>query len=849
MSFNATRLTCFALISAIETDCRDLILALESEHVMHWPAATAQTANERLRRDRTLSAEPSHAQLVDYLDFADAYQILLGNKHALDEAVRSSLSEIAPHLEHLAAVRNRVAHSRPMEIDDLAIVHDVARSLHRGPSNVWSTLHSTLVRLEADPAFVLGLTIQLPTDPLSQSFHNLPIPDFDETGFFGRSRELKRIKKAILGPWPVVSILGDGGIGKTAIALKAAYDLLDDPAADFEAVVWVTAKATTLTSGEIQSIGGAIQDSLGMFEAAAKQLGAGASGGVDVAEEVLEYLATFRILLVLDNLETVTDQKLRDFLLDMPNGSKVLMTSRIGLGIENPVKLEPLSDDESRSLLKALASIRNVEVLKTLGDQGLNKLVTKLKGHPLYIKWLVAGVQSGRRPSELVNDNSLLLDFCMSNVFDKLSGKARQLLQSMQVMRGPRGQGELAFLNDLNAQDVQSTLLELMTTNFVSMRRSGADSLDGSYETGEFASQYLARHQPVDPKFRNLVNSRAQTLTDVGHQLKSDGRADRYSVSSIDIRGQHDVPAARLLFDAQRLLREDNFDEAINLCHEAQKLSPTYHEAWRIEAVVQERRHDRFATMEAFERAHELAESSPVVGYHFGVYLTEGGDDYERGLALLQAAAREDTESPQLVHQIARAHFFLENYLGTVDSCRALSAISQNPLYATDNLELALRAGVFGAEKFLWLNDPARATELIESCLQLLQSLHVEQIDAAHTDWLMRLAHLSSSVVATEADSDTYLARRAHEFAQQITDKVRIVDPDSLDRETAQVVRFDPDKHFGFIRNSGQDFFFHHNDLISRGDWSSIAENVLVAYHPDMHNPKGPRAVRVRVLA
>ena len=848
MSFNATRLTCFALISAIETDCRDLILSLESEREVTWPATSTEMASQRLQRDRTMSLLPTHTHLVDYLDFADSYQILLANKGVLEEPTKRSLTAIAPYLQQLTAVRNRVAHSRPMEIDDLAITHDVARLIGREPGDAWPALQATLSKLEVDPAYVLGLTIQLPTDPLSQSLHNLPIPDFDETGFFGRSRELKRIKKAILGPWPVVSILGDGGIGKTAIALKAAYDLLDDPAANFEAVVWVTAKATTLTSGEIQNIGGAIQDSLGMFEAAAKQLGAGATGATDVAEEVLEYLATFRILLVLDNLETVTDQRLRDFLLDMPNGSKVLMTSRIGLGIENPVKLEPLSDDESKSLLKALASIRNIEILKTLDDQGLNRLVAKLKGHPLYIKWLVAGVQSGRRPSELVKDNSLLLDFCMSNVFDKLGENARRLLQSMQVMRGARGQGELAFLNEMNAHEVQSTLLELMTTNFVSMRRSGADALDGSYETGEFASQYLARHQPVNSKFRSLVNGRAQTLADLGHRLKSDGRSDRYSVSSIDIRGQHDVPAARLLLDAQRRLREDNFDEAINLCHEAQKLSPTYHEAWRIEAVVQERRHDRFATMEAFERAYELAESSPVVGYHFGVYLSDGTGDYERALALLQAAAREDTESPQLVHQIARAHFYLEDYLGTVDSCRALSALSQNPLYAAANLELALRAGVFGAEKCLWVDDLAGAMELIESCLQLIQSLHAEQIDAAYTDWLTRLAYLSSAIAA-QSETDKYLSKRAHDFERQLKDKVRIVDPGSLDRETAQVVRFDAEKHFGFIRNSGQDYFFHHNDLVVRSEWNSVAENVLVAYRPDLKNAKGPRASDVRVLA
>ena len=847
MSFNATRLTCFALISAIEIDLRDLILSLESDHKIHWPASTLHSANGRRNQSHAPKLEPSHTELVDFLDFADGYQILLGNKEALDADVAKLLSAMAPFLERLVAVRNRVAHSRPMEIDDLAIAHDVAKALVKSTQQSWATLRATLHRLEKDPAYVLGLTVELPADPLNQSFHNLPIPDFDETGFYGRTRELKRIKKAILGPWPVVSILGDGGIGKTAIALKVAYDLLDDPAANFDAVVWVTAKATTLTSGEIQNINGAIQDSLGMFEAAAVELGTTSDDGTDPAEAVLEYLATFKILLILDNLETVTDQRLREFLLDMPNGSKVLITSRIGLGMENPVKLEPLSADESRSLLKALASIRNVDILKTLDEHGLTKLVAKLKGHPLYIKWLVAGVQAGRRPSELVNDNSLLLEFCMSNVYDKLGANARQVLQSMQVMRGPRGQGELAYLNNFNAQEVQSALLELLTTNFVSMGRSGADALDGSYETGEFASQYLARHQPVSSRLRDAVMAKSQALIGLGIEMKSVGRSDRYSVSALDIRGQYDVPAARLLFDAQRKLRDGKFDEAINLCHEAQTLSPTYHEAWRIEAVIQERRQDRFSTLAAFERAYELADHTEVVGYHYGTFLCDGANEYERGLSILQAAARSDPDSSQLIHQIARAHFSLENYLEVVDSCRAFFASSQNPLYVEANVELALRAAVFGAEKHIWAEDAERAAEIIEACLQLLNGLRVEQIEVSQVDWIMRLATLSSQVASMSEDVP-YLSKRAREFAQQYTEKVRIIDVSSLDRVTAQVIRVDLDKHYGFIRSEGRDYFFHHNDLLHRNEWGSVVENALVAFNSVANDSRGPRASAVKLL-
>lgn len=328
----------------------------------------------------------------------------------------------------------------------------------------------------------------------------------------------------------------------------------------------------------------------------------------------------------------------------------------------------------------------------------------------------------------------------------------------------------------------------------------------------------------------------------------SDGRSNRYDVTSIDIRGQHDVPAGRLLFDAQRELRRGNFDAAINLCHEAQTLSPTYPEAWRIEALIHDRRQDRYSTLAAFERAHEIAENSPIIGYHFGSWLSESAGDQERALSILQSAAREDQESPQIVHQIARTHFYLENYRQAIDSCRAMSVVSQNPQYAQANIDLALRAGVFGTEDRYWRSDFAAAVEMIEVTIDFLKSLRAEQIDSISADWLMRLSFLAGSIASNSKSAD-YLSRRAHEFSGLLTEKVRVADASALQRETAQVVRLDREKHFGFIRLGGQDFFFHHNDLVVRNEWNTVEENTLVAFLPGPSNSKGPRATQIRVLA
>jgi LuxR family glucitol operon transcriptional activator len=416
MTFSATRLTCFALISAMEEDMRAAIEEYLGEYTIAEVLPGDRIERAQIRRQAEgLSPATSVQGLLPYLDFGDSYEALMSGKKVLPDELVASLTAVpGAEVTRLIAIRNRVAHTRPMEIDDSAHLLDIASLLHEKGKSHWTALAETLSRLRRDPAFVLGLTINLPTDPDNAPQHNLPVPDFDETGFFGRKEQLRRVKKAIKGAYPVVSVLGDGGIGKTSLALKAAYEFLEDPDQPFEAIIWVTAKATILTPNEIQRINGAIESSLGLFAKAAETLGGTSTD--DPVGEVLSYLENFKILLILDNLETVLDSRLRSFLLDLPVGSKVLVTSRIGLGIENPIQLDPLTLDDSARLLRALARVRDVPQLKALQQDAVEALARKMSGHPAYIRWFVAGVQAGKRPEELVGDNELLLDFCMSNV-------------------------------------------------------------------------------------------------------------------------------------------------------------------------------------------------------------------------------------------------------------------------------------------------------------------------------------------------------------------------------------------------------------------------------------------------
>ena len=190
MAFSASRLTLFALLSAMEEDLRTLI---ETEL---GPQLTPETLCDKalwetiVRRCSTNEVDPSDAalpELLIYADFGDLIKLLNAHRERLPKQVAAYVRESTDKFNQLVPIRNRVAHTRPLNFDDLATVIDHAEEFARQRVVSWNSLHSTQRRLREDPSFVLNLLIPN-YESTRASRDNLPIPDFDETGFIGRQR-------------------------------------------------------------------------------------------------------------------------------------------------------------------------------------------------------------------------------------------------------------------------------------------------------------------------------------------------------------------------------------------------------------------------------------------------------------------------------------------------------------------------------------------------------------------------------------------------------------------------------------------------------------------------------------
>ena len=435
--FTEVRLTLAAFIYGIEIDLKSIlkkyISPFYSDLAFVQDSILEKKIIERFKKENPgIDLQKNIDLAIEFFDFCDIIVVLQKNKIFLTQEINDYLKKVYNELIEITPIRNRVMHTRPLLGGDFTTVYDFISNLRHTDAVPWTTTIETRNKVEQDSTYVLTLTIPSIAREEANIIHNLPIPDFDETGFIGRKRDVDDIKKLILGN-KVVSVIGDGGIGKTALVLKVAYDIIDmNDKCPFELVIWTSAKTTMLTVKGIEEIHDNIKDFSGLLNILTDTFKNDTTPKSSI-EEILEYLELFKTLLIIDNLETIQSEAVRNFIREAQMRCNIVITSRIGLGeLEFPRKLLGLTENESANLIREIARIRNSDTLMHLPQTTLIDISEKLYFNPLALKWFVNTVQTGISPIEVLNNKNDLLNFCLSNVYEKLSKGAVEILNTLR---------------------------------------------------------------------------------------------------------------------------------------------------------------------------------------------------------------------------------------------------------------------------------------------------------------------------------------------------------------------------------------------------------------------------------
>lgn len=850
------RLTLFALLSSVEHDVRRVISLYLASHMQPeklLSSAELEELHTRYARDNDGAPAPSSDDLLPYIDFADGWALL--NRHRIDlpAHVAAHFRLVSSELDKLAPIRNRVAHSRPLEYDDLPAATDVVNKLLDADSALWTAVAATVDRLRRDPSYVLGLELPQYEDSVK---HNLPTPDFDETGFLGRKTQVEAVKRLCLGPYPVVTVFGDGGVGKTALALKVAYQLLDTEGLPFDAIVWATSKTTALTVGDFVRIEGAISDSLGLIGSLAAEL-----GGVDSPdplEEVIEYMREFRLLLVIDNLETVLDQRMRDFLGSLPTGSKVLLTSRIAVGAyEQPVRLEPLDDGEAVALLRAVSTVRGVPDLSAMDQRRLTRYCHRMGNNPLWIKWFVSGVQAGRRPEELLSQPETFLDFAMTNVYEYLSADGRRILQVMQCLGGQHSQAQLAFFTDLEYDQLHQALLQLATTNMVDISRSPTGvTFESRYRVGNLTRTFLSKHHPVPKEEQIRLRKQKERLLAAGEELQARQRQNPYLGRSLDTTSSGNLVVARHLLAAQDAIRRDAFDDAEKEIAAACRLAPEWFEVHRVSAFVEINKGNLAAAQEKFEAALELAPDKAPVRWWYGLFLLDHMFDPAAAAKQFEYGLELDPDSVDLRLELVRARLYVEDFDGARTLMdEALHRSARVTPYRLGKLhDLDLQCYSRRAEHASQHGDQAAALRLLVGMKRAYDDCPATCIDKRITSRLGK-AVVTTRRIEKYADDERVIeqARRLRTWLQSESRALpEAALPPSADgaKYEGVITSLVPERGFGFIRSDeGHEIFFHVSDVAGIDNLGEVEVGTPIEFEVQERKNGRLGAVAVRVQA
>jgi tetratricopeptide (TPR) repeat protein len=296
----------------------------------------------------------------------------------------------------------------------------------------------------------------------SRTCENLPAPTYSR--FIMREPAYASVLEGLRRRTPVVLIASLGGMGKTSLAREVAARSLD-PGADppFEAAVWISDKdrpGTTNLSLLLDEIARTL-DYPGIIDYAED----------DKRREVEYLLRRRRVLLVVDNYETITDGALATWLLHVPEPSKALVTSR-----EYPkaftagatvVDLGGLSDFEARALITQRLRWLGLDGL--VPDPGLlAPLVGATGGNPLAIEMALGCIKYGQQPLPQVLDDLAaargvtdLFDDLFQRSWALLGEPARRVFQVLPLFVGSASRAAVVAVADLPAPVCERALERL----------------------------------------------------------------------------------------------------------------------------------------------------------------------------------------------------------------------------------------------------------------------------------------------------------------------------------------------------------------------------------------------------
>lgn len=307
------------------------------------------------------------------------------------------------------------------------------------------------------------------------------------TRLFGVEENLEVLRERLTHneePW-ILAVEGMGGIGKTSLADALARRLAHE--IHFRNIAWITVRQRLFRlTGDVKTASkrpnltpaGLVDRLLDQFALKSLQR----HPPKEKLAGLRSYLKENRALIVIDNLETITDyHALIPRLRELTNPSKFLITTRYSLQGESGVyiyPLKPLSQEATAALIRYEARNQGLLELAQAPEDVLATLYRVTGGNPLAVKLIVGKLHTFSLPVVLerlteAQGKSVqkLLDFLHAEAWRSLRSDAQRLMQALLLMPESGGTLEqLAAATDSTTSDAAAHLKTLTQRSLVNVQ-------------------------------------------------------------------------------------------------------------------------------------------------------------------------------------------------------------------------------------------------------------------------------------------------------------------------------------------------------------------------------------------
>ncbi|OGU58118.1 MAG: hypothetical protein A2X64_05625 [Ignavibacteria bacterium GWF2_33_9] len=310
-------------------------------------------------------------------------------------------------------------------------------------------------------------------DVLGNSFSNLPLTNDIYVSRHQLENELTKILNEE-DRFPIVTLVGRGGIGKTTLALNVIKEIANSKR--FDIIVWFSSRdIDLLLEGPKQVQSNVLnQNDISKEFCSLYFNDEEIPNKIDFFSQEMISSSFGKALYVFDNFETLTNPiEIYEWINTyIRNPNKVLITSRINRNFkaDYPIEIKGMTEIESKNLIDLFS--KDLNIFDILTKDFIENLYLESDGHPYIIKILLGEVSKSNKLfniERIVADQDKILIALFKRTFNLLSPAAKRVFLTLSSWNSiiPQIALEAVLWRSEEKIDISGAIEELRKSSFI----------------------------------------------------------------------------------------------------------------------------------------------------------------------------------------------------------------------------------------------------------------------------------------------------------------------------------------------------------------------------------------------